>query len=75
MIFSVTKPFEKRVDNWSSICDLINPCNDIRKTICYGCGKGILYDNDDRKYSVSRSNTVEQVTDLIKNIREINASI
>lgn len=43
--------------------------------MCYGCGRGILYDNNNKKYSVSKDNTVDEVVNIIAEIRKINGSI
>lgn len=57
---------------WVSISHYIHSCDDIRKNICFQCGKGILRDNNGESYNISWNDTLDQVKELVVKIREIN---
>lgn len=65
----------KNTGDWGAIRRFLETsCNDIRSTVCFRCGAsaGNLYDKNNVAYKISRSLTLQQVKDLVEEIRKIN---
>lgn len=60
--------------DWKSIEAYLKTCPDIRCAVCFKCGSsaGNLYDKNNTAYKISRSFTLQQVKDLVEEIRNIN---
>lgn len=64
---------QKNKGQWSEIVSYLLRLEDVSKSICAGCGKAILRDKNNKAYNISRTNTLEEVKNIVEEIRKVNA--
>lgn len=53
---------------------ILNECPDIRKVICGGCPSQRLYDKNGKLYNITRQHTLDEVKNIVEEIRKVNAA-
>lgn len=55
------------------VMSFIMSCNDVRKSLCLGCTTQKLYDKNGKMYAINRAMTLEEVKNIVEEIRKANA--